>query len=126
MEVAKFIGYSFYWQHLNKTYIEGESMKQAQKGKKKKKQKIDPSQHTVNKIDIRKMPVLLKDGDIFGVKIVDPKGEEEKELDFQTEEDQLRRKQQDEVRVMLKESQKKGKGGEKKKTEQAVVINAGF
>ena len=63
------------------------------------------------------MPVLLKDGDIFGVKIVDPQGEEEKELDFQTEEDQLRRKQQDEVRVMLKESQKKGKGGEKKKTE---------
>ena len=77
-------------------------MKYASKGKKKKKQKIDPSQHSIDKIDIRKMPVLLKDGDIFGVKVVDPQGEEEKELDFQTEEDALRRKQQEEMKELLK------------------------
>lgn len=59
-------------------------MKQATKGKKKKKQKVDPALHSVDKIDVRKMPILLKDGDIFGVKVVDPSGEEEKELDFQT------------------------------------------
>lgn len=46
--------------------------------------------------------MLLKDGDIFGVKVVDPQGEEEKELDFQTEEDALRRKQQEEMKELLK------------------------
>ncbi len=90
LEIAKYINYNFSWLHLSRKYLEQESMKQASKGKKKKKQEIDPASYSIEKLDIRKMPVLLKDGDVFGV--MEIAEEEEKELDFQTDEDQARKK----------------------------------
>jgi len=98
VELAKYVPHEFQWLHVSKEVIEKErDSKKAKKGgnkgnKNKKAAKEVPEKETGNQQveNLRKAPYVLHDGDVIGYRL---EGENvEKKDDFQTQEDEERRK----------------------------------
>jgi len=98
VELAKYIPHEFQWLHVSKEVIERErDSKKAKKGgnkgnKNKKAAKDVPEKEAVNQQaeNLRKAPYVLHDGDVIGYRL--EVENVEKKDDFQTQEDEERRK----------------------------------
>eukprot|EP00349_Pseudokeronopsis_sp_Brazil_P001019 CAMPEP_0202964392 /NCGR_PEP_ID=MMETSP1396-20130829/8464_1 /ASSEMBLY_ACC=CAM_ASM_000872 /TAXON_ID= /ORGANISM="Pseudokeronopsis sp., Strain Brazil" /LENGTH=186 /DNA_ID=CAMNT_0049686453 /DNA_START=3178 /DNA_END=3738 /DNA_ORIENTATION=+ len=111
--VAKYVPHLFEWKWLDPEESHSEKV-----GKKKKK---EVQFKTIN-ADLRKMPFLLKDGDIIGVR--QEKDNVDKDDDFQTEWDKIEKEKftanQEKERKERQKNQNKNRNNE---PERGIVIN---
>ena len=116
VSIAKYVPHNFEWKWMNP---EEEIVEKKKKNKEVK--------FKAGEADLRKFPFMLKDGDIFGIRL------ESENLDglddFQTEEDQerkLRFSEQKEEERKIREFQKEATGKKPKQKEVEFKIFADF